>query len=140
MDIDELKELAGMGESENIEIWNGYPEPVFKEQAGAVGVIFSIKESAGGSTPTDTGAQKAQVQNSPLLKEILTICRTPKRSSEIIESLGYKKKSGGLKKNLSFLLSTGLLRYTIPEKPRSRNQMYITTEKGSEVLQKMDIP
>jgi predicted HTH transcriptional regulator len=133
----------------------GLPEPVFVENVGSVLVTFPIGQTkpTAGLTETvpseDVGiaaqveAQvKAQVEAqvasrvriSPVMLKILTLCEGPKRSSEITESLGYKKRSGGMKKDLSFLLSSGLLRFTIPEKPHSRNQMYITTERGLEVL------
>ncbi len=52
-------------------------------------------------------------------------CREPKGIKEIAEFLGYKEKKS-VRKYLVPLLEQGRLAMTIPEKPNSRLQKYIT--------------
>jgi len=69
-----------------------------------------------------------------LMQDILRSCTSPKRSSELVPELGHKKRSSALTTALKYLLDEGLIEYTIPEKPRSRNQRYVITKRGEKVL------
>jgi ATP-dependent DNA helicase RecG len=63
-----------------------------------------------------------------LENKILNVLRAGSLSkSEIMNILGYKHASGGLKKALHILLAKGTISYTIPEKPNSRLQKYKLT-------------
>ena len=58
--------------------------------------------------------------------QILTFCRErPKSILEIGAFLGYKDKKT-TRKYLNPLLTEGLLARTVPDKPNSRNQRYLT--------------
>ena len=58
--------------------------------------------------------------------QILTFCReTPRSITEIGAYLGYKDKKT-TRKYLNPLLKEGLLGRTVPDKPNSRNQRYLT--------------
>ena len=67
----------------------------------------------------------------PLLKElgieerILRFCAEAKNIQEIMEHLGYRDKKT-VRKYLSPLLQQGRVSMTIPDKPNSKNQKYIT--------------
>ena len=67
----------------------------------------------------------------PLLKEpgieerILRFCAEAKNIQEIMEHLGYRDKKT-VRKYLSLLLQQGRISMTIPDKPNSKNQKYIT--------------
>lgn len=67
----------------------------------------------------------------PLLKEpgieerILRFCTEAKNIQEIMEHLGYRDKKT-VRKYLSPLLQQGRISMTIPDKPNSKNQKYIT--------------
>lgn len=67
----------------------------------------------------------------PLLKEpgieerILRFCAEAKNIQEIMEHLGYRDKKT-VRKYLSPLLQQGRISMTIPDKPNSKNQKYIT--------------
>ena len=50
--------------------------------------------------------------------------------AELSRSLGQKTTSGPLNKVIRLFLADGSISYTIPEKPRSRLQMYRLTDKG----------
>ena len=60
-------------------------------------------------------------------RKILTICKEPKSKQEIVEFLGYKTIKS-IKTEMEELLKTGRLNMTIPHKPNSRNQKYITVK------------
>jgi len=58
----------------------------------------------------------------------------PLSSAGIAAALGHKQLSGNLRKALPRLRDSGLLAYTIPEKPNSRSQKYRLTAKGKALL------
>ena len=60
-------------------------------------------------------------------KRILVICKEPRSKQEIIELLGYKTIKS-IKTEMEELLKTDRLKMTIPDKPKSRNQKYITVK------------
>ncbi|MBS0351806.1 MAG: AAA family ATPase, partial [Proteobacteria bacterium] len=83
----------------------------------------------------DEAYDQAQVKLSETELKILHICQ--KRAvgnKEIIALLGHKSLGGHLKKSLKHLQEIGAIAYTIPEKPRSRNQQYKITAKGHSLL------
>ena len=56
---------------------------------------------------------------------ILDICVEPKGIVEIMSDLGYKDKKT-VRKYLDPLVEQGRIAMTVPEKPTSRNQKYVT--------------
>lgn len=56
---------------------------------------------------------------------ILDFCITPRRILEISEFLGYKEKKS-VRKHIKPLLEQGRLAMTLPDRPNSKNQKYIT--------------
>ena len=63
-----------------------------------------------------------------LEREILKFCRKPKSKKEILDHVGYKNRTYLTRKFLKPMIESGKLAYTIPEKPTSRLQKYITEE------------
>ena len=59
------------------------------------------------------------------VKRILDFCDEPKGSREILEHLNLRDIKN-LRQQLKKLLDEGRLARTIPDKPNSRNQKYIT--------------
>lgn len=59
--------------------------------------------------------------------KILVFCAIPHTKSEIAEHCGYKNTKNFTKRYLHPLLNNGMLQMTLPDKPRSKNQKYITT-------------
>jgi glucose-6-phosphate isomerase len=74
-------------------------------------------------------------QLSDLQYKILEVCREiPSSSSELVEKLHRRGKSGNLKRAISALKSKRIVAYTIPDIPGSPNQKYKLTRKGSRML------
>ena len=64
--------------------------------------------------------------------KILAFCATPHSKIEITEHCGYKNTKNFTQKYLRPLLDSGILKMTIPDKPNSRNQRYITIRNRAE--------
>ncbi len=77
---------------------------------------------AGKNTPvaTSVGAEKTSTA-----MRILEYCNEPRGITDIASYLGYKEKKS-VRKHLQPLLEQGRIAMTIPEKPNSRLQKYIT--------------
>ena len=65
------------------------------------------------------------------IKRILEFCQTPKGILEITEMLGYSGRKP-TKKYVKPLVEQGRLAMTIPHKPQSRNQKYVTVSGGED--------
>ena len=65
-----------------------------------------------------------------LTEQILTFCSVPHSKTEIAEHCGYKNTKGFTKRYLRPLLDNGQLQMTIPDKPRSQHQKYVTVQKS----------
>ena len=61
--------------------------------------------------------------------KILVFCTIPHSKAEIAKHCEYKNTKNFTQKYLRPLLEKGLLQMTIPEKPQSRNQKYVTVQK-----------
>jgi len=64
----------------------------------------------------------------------LNFCQEPRKASEIMGLIGLKHWKTFQANYLKPLLQQGLLAMTIPEKPTSSKQRYVTTEAGKEAL------
>lgn len=67
-----------------------------------------------------------QVEQDEVASKILEFCKTARTKKEISEYIGYKNLTYMTRTFLKPLLEDGKLLYTIPEKPQSRFQRYIT--------------
>lgn len=61
-----------------------------------------------------------------IMEEILIFCQNPHSKAEIAAHCGYKNTKNFTQKYLRPLLDSGKLKMTIPDKPKSQNQKYIT--------------
>lgn len=59
---------------------------------------------------------------------ILAFCKEPQSKAEIMEHCGYKNAKNFTQLHLRPLIESGQLQMTIPDKPRSRNQKYVTVQ------------
>jgi ATP-dependent DNA helicase RecG len=70
------------------------------------------------------------------LMKILKFCSSPKSLKEIMDFMNLKHRETFINNYLKPLLNEELLAFTTPNKPKSRNQKYIITEKGRNLLKK----
>ena len=78
----------------------------------------------------DKKMQDKKIQN---FNKILEICKTPKSIKEIVTELGHKSTSTLKRDYIKLLVENKKLKMTIPEKPTSKNQKYITCCENKEI-------
>jgi len=66
---------------------------------------------------------------------MLRLCGQPRSAPELLTAMGQRTRSAGFTRALRLLVDGGFVRYTIPEKHRSKGQRYIITEKGRRLLE-----
>ena len=66
------------------------------------------------------------IELSTVSKQILAFCTTPKSKKELAVFCSFKDLRNFTLKHINPLLESGQLEMTIPDKPKSRNQKYIT--------------
>lgn len=81
------------------------------------------------NTKTD-GSLWATPQATPQAEQILTFCMTARTRNEIAEYFGVKAPKFFAKKHIKPLLESGALRMTMPNKPTSPAQRYVTVKKN----------
>lgn len=113
---------------------NGYPEPKWEELGSALRVTFYPHSELSAISGTKMALSRHQEDEN--LFKILDSCRNPLKLQEIMGITGYKDKTKFRNKYINKLISEELLSLTIPEKPRSKDQRYITTAKGIHLLSK----
>lgn len=81
--------------------------------------------------------RKAQItpQVTPQVRKILESCSNPHSREEIQQILDLSDREYLRKAYIRPLLDAGWLTMTIPDRPRSRLQRYLTTEEGRRMLE-----
>lgn len=97
----------------------GLPEPKFENRRNEFVVILYNSNSL-----AEEGNALAEKKDETLLD----FCHTPRTKQEIAEFIGVKTAFYVMRHYVMPLLEEGKLKMTIPEKPKSRNQKYYTTE------------
>lgn len=95
----------------------GLPEPVFQNRRNEFVVILYNRATA-------SVEETKQAEDDTLL----AFCRMPRSRQEIADYLGIKATPYMMNKYVLPLIQQGLLRMTIPDKPKSRNQRYYAVE------------
>ena len=67
---------------------------------------------------------------------LLEFCMVPRARNEMQTYTGLKNRSHFVREYLTPLLDESLLEMTLPNKPTSRNQRYVTTQKGRDLISK----
>ena len=104
----------------------GLPEPEYKTVAFMVHATIKNKKYLVGSkatTPQVNPQDKTQVTPQD---KILEFCKIPRSKNEIVAYMGYKDPRYFTKEYMKLLLKNGELVMTIPDKPNSKNQKYVT--------------
>lgn len=110
----------------------GYPEPEFSAGSFFSAVFRPIAPVAG----HDEAHDEAHEPLSIVEHRLLTGCADePQSTLGLLQTLGYKTRTGSFKAALSHLLALGFLEMIIPDKPRSKKQRYRITPAGLAVLE-----
>ncbi len=72
----------------------------------------------------DQVSEQDKIQD--ILQAVLDFCITEKNKQDICSFIDYRNLTYFTRKYLNPLLASGQLKMTIPDKPKSRNQKYIT--------------
>ena len=91
----------------------GLPEPIFDSSRG----VFRVTLFNGNSTANGKSANS--------VSSIVDFCAVPRTRAELSELLGIDSISYMMEKYVNPLLESGVLKMTIPDKPKSRNQKYL---------------
>jgi len=110
----------------------GIAPPEFAEISGAAVVVFRV-DVLGSSGAYSQVAPQVTLHVSPQVAAILKAATTPSSVVELQRAAGLKDRVHFLREYLQPLLEKGWIERTIPDKPRSRNQRYRTTEPGRQV-------
>lgn len=117
---------------------NGSPKPRFETDKGRTYFfveLLSHPDLKGLEYPDINAGLKEAISITDRAAQALAfIGEQPRRKVEIAESLGLKARSGSLKRALKMLLDEELVDFTIPDKPRSKNQKYQVTDNGAAFL------
>jgi ATP-dependent DNA helicase RecG len=134
---DFLKELrltegrgTGIPKIRNAMKQNGSLAPTFKTDRGKTHFLTTLPIHPKAQIKEDIGVQKLLDNR----MKILIFCKTPKSRKEILVHLGLKNYPENYKKHIVPLLKDKLIELTIPDKPRSGRQKYITTKKGNNAI------
>lgn len=75
-------------------------------------------------------SKKAEGVNDNFVTKITTFCKTPRTKESLSKFFGYDEKHPAYFMNLYVipLIEQGILAYTIPDKPKSKNQRIYTIE------------
>lgn len=126
-------EIWGRGTNRVIEECRRYgiPPPKFEERGGTVIVTFRA--------PIGPGAKGVhQVSTKPALSEhqvlVLTVANEPQPIQTLMRHCGRADRTKFRNQVLRPLLDAGLLAMTVPDKPTSSQQRYLTTEAGRAAL------
>lgn len=127
---------------------NGSPKPVFETDEARTYFLVTLpihsKAQVEAQVYTDKvnsrEIQAAAENLTEIEQQILKLCqKVPLSTREVASRLGHKSISGNLKKAFPRLIESGLLQYTIPDKPRSSKQKYKTTDVGQAVLKALKV-
>ncbi len=120
---------------------NGSPEPMFETDEYRSSFVLRLPVHERALQPAHVeahveahvGAHVGDLTDTEW--RLLSCCRAEARgTSELLEALGHKSRTGSFKRSLAHLLELELLEMTIPDKPRSRLQRYRLTTAGRALL------
>jgi predicted HTH transcriptional regulator len=107
---------------------NGFFTAIFRPTRE--GVHEGMKSGRKRKQATEQATEQAAEQ----VAAVLDAARRPRSREELQDVVGLKHRPHFIKAYLQPLLANGWLEMTIPDKPRSPNQRYRTTEHGLQVL------
>ena len=121
---------------------DGYPEPVWEELGTVMRVTFyphsemMVQSNAPASSRHQVGTKSApsrhQVEKEfdfdSAMQKLSAFCKEGRSMQEMMNLLGWSDRTKFRKRFINPLIEKGILEMTIPDKPNSSNQRYITTK------------
>lgn len=86
--------------------------------------------------PAGTGQVTGQVTEQ--LLTLLRACSSPQKSADLQKLVGMKHRETFQRNYLDPMLTNGWIARTIPDKPKSRMQRYVTTAVGNQLVDHPD--
>ncbi len=108
--------------------FGGFLLPIFMEGDVFKTVIPLNDAATMKSGPKSSDQVSDQVGSDAVVEKILEFCKVARTKKEISEHIGYKNLTYMTRTYIKPLLESGKLTYTIPEKPQSRLQKYVTKQ------------
>jgi len=135
-------ERVGTGISDMIEkcVEMGLKKPEFAQDQSFLATLWrqeksdSVQDNDHNTNSGDYDNDYDNDYDSDHDKKILVFTITPKSRKEIMDLLGLGTHTDNYVRYIAPLLEKGLLAMTLPDKPKSKNQKYITTKKGKKFL------
>jgi ATP-dependent DNA helicase RecG len=127
-------ETKGTGIKNTVELLEkeGYPLPEYSNDVKSDAFTMILRypsEQVGVQVTEQVGVQVTeQVELMDRRAKTIDFCRQPRSLKEIMKFLGLKHRPTFIGRVLNPLLEAGLLKRTIPEKPRSRFQKYVAVK------------
>lgn len=100
------------------------PEPVFSDRRGTFTVTLYNKTATAGIQEEKPTADLEEPVYDP--KNLLAFCKEPRSRKEIVNHLAIASAQYALRRYLDPLVESGAIRMTIPGKPKSPRQKYVT--------------
>lgn len=107
------------------------PAPLFKDSRGEFSV--TLYNTTANMEPHANRQQESYNLNIIDEKGLIEFCRSERSRTEIIKILGIASGQYALKRYLDPLVETGAIRMTLPDKPRSPKQRFISVFDSQEV-------
>jgi ATP-dependent DNA helicase RecG len=108
------------------ELLAGYTED-FKPEFESTAMDFRVIFKNVNYSSQDTSQVSSQDTSQDVFDKIITFCKTARTKNEICDFLNMSKSSYFNKKYLYPLIERGDIVLTIPDKPNSKNQKYVST-------------
>lgn len=119
-----ISERTGRGVPKITEVY-GKETYEFRENSIVVSIPFTRVSAE--EIPPVIPPVKVLAESNKQTERILQFCSSPKGILEIADMLKYKDKKT-VRKYLNPLVEQGRIAMTIPDKPNSRNQKYVTVK------------
>ncbi|MDP3983549.1 MAG: ATP-binding protein, partial [Acidimicrobiia bacterium] len=119
----------------------GLPEPDIEEIVDRVRVTIHVGHRSA-TALHDEQVSKSSEQVSKSSEQVTTILSAAssgeRTRKELLAAIGLADAYGNYRRHLMPLIESALLARTIPDKPNSRLQRYVTTDAGQQVLDRGD--
>ena len=125
-----LIEQWGTGFKKIIKEMEQYPELELKINEPGLSLQIQFIKKYPSSTPQDALKQTPSWKNLLYGKKIIGFCKEPRTRDEIQDYINVKDRKYFREKILKPLIDQGYIEMTIPEKPNSPKQKYVTVKEG----------